>query len=100
MGDEEYKEKVRNEMKQYRLKKKMERVIAQQDNEEENEDEKQEDILPKKVIDRDTMIDFMKEMLDIIDKEKKERDPIVIKEYIKNAILTFRADQLSKRIFR
>ena len=95
MGDTEYKEKVRNEMRQYRLKKKMEKVIAQQDNEEENEDEKQEDILPKKVIDRDTMIDFMKEMLDIIDKEKKERDPIVIKEYIKNAILTFRAEQLT-----
>jgi|688.fasta_scaffold173674_2 hypothetical protein len=96
MGDEEYKEKVRNEMRQYRLKKKMEKVIAQQDNKEENEDdEKREDILPKKVIDRDTMIDFMKEMLDIIDKEKKERDPIVIKEYIKNAILTFRAEQLS-----
>jgi hypothetical protein len=35
LGDEEYKEKVRTEMKEYRLKKKMEKVVAQQNQEEE-----------------------------------------------------------------
>ena len=95
LGNIDYRIMRRDEMRAYRLKKRMDNVIDDADDEEEEEEKHAEPrkskvaILHKKVIDKDSMMEFMSEMLEIIDKDKKNRDPIVIKEYISKAIKTF-----------
>lgn len=105
MGTLKYKEMRAAEMRTYRLKKRMENAIDDEgdannegddDEEEKHSEKKKVSILPKKVIDKDSMMEFMSEMLEIIENDKKTRDPIVIKEYISKAIKTFQSNELEK----
>ena len=66
LGNIDYKISRRDEMREYRLKKRMDTVIDDEGDADEEEEEKHAEprkskvaILPKKVIDKDSMMEFM-----------------------------------------